>query len=212
MGCVLVVDGRTAREVRARIVEVEAYLGLDDPASHAARGPTPRAAIMFGEPAHLYVYLSYGLHHCANLVTEPAGRPGAVLLRAAAVEMGEETVRGRRAAAVQRRRPPVADSRPLARPLPAAALLRGPGNLCSGLGLTLADNGLDVESPGSRLQVVLEATAPPLAVGPRVGISLATGAPLRFCWAGHEAVSSPAVGTGAREHRRQASAPGQKGP
>ena len=81
------------------MVEVEAYLGLEDPASHAHRGPTPRAAIMFGPPGHLYVYLSYGMHFCANVVCEPEGRAGAVLLRAAAVERGEQTVRARRGGA-----------------------------------------------------------------------------------------------------------------
>src|SRR5882672_10016992 len=85
----LLVRRRPDRAERvARIVEVEAYLGVRDAASHARRGPTPRAAIMFGPPGHLYVYLIYGMHHCLNLVTESDGTAGAVLIRAAAPVVG----------------------------------------------------------------------------------------------------------------------------
>jgi len=178
VGARLLADPGTDDEVEAVIVEVEAYLGLEDPASHAHRGPVGRAAIMFGPPGHLYVYLSYGVHFCANLVTEPAGTPGAVLLRAAAADRGEATVRRRRAG--NRRREPE-----------IAALLRGPGNVGAGLGLTLADNGLDVCHPCSRLRVLGAAARPPLVVGPRVGIRRAAERPLRFAWAGHPAVSRP---------------------
>ena len=174
VGTRLLCDAGTDAEVEALVVEVEAYLGLDDPASHAHRGPTPRAAIMFGPPGHLYVYLSYGVHFCANVVCEPEGRAGAVLLRGAAVERGERTVRRRRVTAV-----------------PAAALLRGPGNLGRGLGLTLADNGLDLCDPAGRLRFLPAPALAPLATGPRVGISRAADRPLRFAWAGHPAVSRP---------------------
>lgn len=174
VGCVLVVDAGSDDEVRARIVEVEAYLGTSDPASHAFRGPTPRARIMFGPAGHLYVYLSYGVHHCANLVTEPGGTAGAVLLRGAAVIAGEPVVRRRRGAAAAR-----------------DALLRGPGNLCRGLGLALADNGLDVCSGPGRLAVLGAEDRPPVSEGVRVGISAAADAPLRFAWRGHPAVSRP---------------------
>jgi DNA-3-methyladenine glycosylase len=164
--------------VRAVLVEVEAYLGVEDPASHAHRGPTPRAAIMFGAPGHLYVYLSYGMHFCANVVCEPEGVAGAVLLRAAAVEVGEEVVRSRR---VRGGRQPA-----------ASALLSGPGNLGAGLGLTLADNGLDLCDPDSRLRILERETEEvPLAVAPRVGITRAADRPLRFAWKGHPAVSRP---------------------
>jgi DNA-3-methyladenine glycosylase len=178
IGARLLSDPGTPEEVCARVVEVEAYLGLEDPASHAHRGPTPRAAIMFGPPAHLYVYLSYGMHFCANVVCEPEGVAGAVLLRAAAVEAGEEVVRARRARG--------------GRPPALAHLLSGPGNLGAGLGLTLADNGLDLCDPGSRLRILGREAEVPLAIAPRVGITRAADRPLRFAWAGHPAVSRPA--------------------
>ncbi len=184
VGAHLVCDPGTAEEVEAVVVEVEAYLGREDPASHAHGGPTPRAAIMFGPPGHLYVYLSYGVHFCANVVCEPAGVAGAVLLRAAAVERGEEVVRRRRGPG---RRGPAG-----AAGTAAEALLRGPGNLGTGLGLTLADNGLDLCDPSSRLRLLDGDRAVPLAVGPRVGISRAAERPLRFTWAGHPAVCHPA--------------------
>ncbi|MGD0448168.1 MAG: DNA-3-methyladenine glycosylase [Candidatus Dormibacteria bacterium] len=177
IGSRLLCDPGTPREVRAVIVEVEAYLGEEDPASHAHRGPTPRAAIMFGPPGHLYVYLSYGMHFCANVVCEPEGVAGAVLLRAAAVEVGEEVVRARRVRGG--RQPATSD------------LLSGPGNLGAGLGLALADNGLDLCAPGSRVRILERETVAPLARAPRVGITRAADRPFRFAWAGHPAVSRP---------------------
>jgi DNA-3-methyladenine glycosylase len=132
---------------------------------------------MFGPPGHLYVYLSYGMHFCANVVCEPEGVAGAVLLRAAAVEVGEEVVRSRRVRGG--RQPAPAD------------LLSGPGNLGAGLGLTLADNGLDLCARDSRLRVLERETVVPLAIAPRVGITRAADRPLRFAWAGHPAVSRP---------------------
>lgn len=97
------------------VVETEAYGGVDDPASHAYRGPTKRSEIMFGPAGFLYVYLIYGMHWCMNVVTEPTGKASAVLLRAAELEVdGRESV-----------------------------ALRGPGNLTKGLGITGDDNGLD---------------------------------------------------------------------
>jgi DNA-3-methyladenine glycosylase len=205
VGAVLVRDAGTPDEVRATLVEVEAYRGLDDPASHAFRGPTPRAAIMFGDPGVLYVYLSYGLHHCANIVCEPAGEAGAVLLRAAAVVAGEGTALARRLAAPRRGEaagwraraemgaPPAT---PVRRAIPRAALLRGPGNLCRGLGLSLAENGLDLCARGASLRVLPPLTPPPLDVGPRVGVSAAAGEPLRFAWRSHPAVSPGPRGPG----------------
>ena len=180
VGCALVVDRGTPGQVVARIVETEAYLGTRDPASHAYRGPTSRAAIMFREPGHLYVYLSYGVHHCANLVTEADGVAGAVLLRSASVSSGHEVVRRRRAAAS-------------ARAIPAHELLRGPGNLCRGLGIHLGDNGLDVCSTASRVEVWPAERRARVARGPRVGITRAADRPLRFALRDHPAVSRPTV-------------------
>ncbi len=171
VGALVVADPGTAAEVRARIVEVEAYLGQEDPASHAFRGPTPRASIMFGPPGRLYVYLSYGMHHCANVVCGPDGSAAAVLLRAAEVIAGAAVVRARRGPAVLPQR-----------------LLSGPGNLCRGLGIGTVDNGADLCLPG-RLQLERRPQPPPVSSGPRVGISRATDLPLRFWWTGHPAVS-----------------------
>jgi len=164
-------DAQTGERVVARVVEVEAYLGLDDPASHAFRGPTPRAAIMFGEPGHLYVYLSYGVHFCANVVTEARGTAGAVLLRAAVVEVGLDVVRTRRGDGA------------------VAELLRGPGNLCRGLALTRQDNGLDLCDPGSRMRIIPAVETPHISISARIGIREAAEAELRFTWTGHPAVS-----------------------
>ncbi len=173
VGAVIVTGAGTGAEVRARIVEVEAYGGTDDPASHAFRGPTPRAAIMFAQPGHLYVYLSYGMHHCANVVCAPVGTASAVLLRSAIVEQGEETVRSRRGQAPAR-----------------ARLLSGPGNLCKGLGIGAADKGVDLCAAG-RVHLEVGARGVLLQVGPRIGIRRAVDLPLRFWWAGHPAVSTP---------------------
>ncbi len=171
VGASLIADPGSPDEVRARIVEVEAYLGEDDPASHAHRGPTPRSSIMFGPPGHLYVYLSYGVHHCANVVCGADGTAAAVLLRAAAVDSGAAVVQARRAT-------PAVDDR----------LLSGPGNLCRGLAITAADNGLDLCS-GGRIRLEQSPDVPVLSVGPRVGISRGADLPLRFWWTGHPAVS-----------------------
>jgi DNA-3-methyladenine glycosylase len=130
----------------ARLVEVEAYLGERDAASHARRGPTPRAAIMFGPPGHLYVYLIYGMHHCMNVVTESHGVAGAVLLRAAAPVEG------------------IPDTR---RPL------TGPGKLCAGLDITRRDNGLDL-TDGHGFFLADDGAPPPRrAASARVGVEYA---------------------------------------
>jgi DNA-3-methyladenine glycosylase len=151
----------------ARIVEVEAYLGERDAASHARRGPTPRAAIMFGPAGHLYVYLIYGMHHCMNFVTEPDGQAGAVLIRAA-----EPLV------------PPPDASR--VRPL------SGPGKLCRGLGITLDDKGLDLTAGGALFVAEDGEPAPRRASSPRIGVDYAgrwAARKLRFYVPGNPHVS-----------------------
>ena len=168
-----------ASSIVARIVEVEAYLGERDAASHARRGPTPRAAMMFGPPGHLYVYLIYGMHHCMNFVTETDGRAGAVLIRAAEL---------------------VTPDRPGDRGLPvsaaAAAALSGPGKLCRALGITLAHKGLDLTA-GADLFVAQAhddrgRRAPRRKASPRIGVDYAgdwAARKLRFYIPGHPSVS-----------------------
>ncbi len=170
LGKILVRRPRVSAVHAARIVEVEAYLGPRDLASHARRGPTPRAAIMFGPPGHLYVYLIYGMHHCMNFVCEPDGKAGAVLIRAAAPIDGRPTPRDPRVGA-------------------------GPGKLCRALGVTLADKGLDLTSAASGLFVADDGTpAPSIARSARIGVDYAgdwASAPLRFYVPGHPSVSGP---------------------
>ncbi len=151
----------------ARIVEVEAYLGVRDAASHARRGPTPRAAIMFGPPGHLYFYLIYGMHHCLNLVTESDGTAGAVLIRAAEPAAGFDDVPGRR-------------------------ILSGPGKLCAALGITLRDKGTDLTQTGAFFVATDDTRPPPRATSARIGVDYAGPwalRKLRFYVPGNPAVS-----------------------
>ncbi len=160
-----------------RIVEVEAYRGADDAASHAFRGPTQRNRTMFGPPGLLYVYLSYGMHYCCNVVCRQEGQAGAVLIRALAPLSGLETMRGRR---LRARRD--------------TDLCSGPGKLCQALGLDRGADGLDLLDPSSPVRLVedrLEAP-PAVASGPRIGLAhaLATaGEPWRFFVIGDPNVS-----------------------
>ena len=144
-----------------RIVEVEAYL-RDDPASHSFRGETGRNRVMFGPPGHLYVYLIYGMHHCANVVTGRAGDGQAVLLRALEPLDGIELMRERRHA--------------------RAKLTAGPGTLCQALGIDQSFDGADLCAAGGTIGIWDDGTAPPLAprVGPRVGITKGTEVPWRY--------------------------------
>lgn len=158
---VLVVDG-----VAARLVEVEAYAGGEDPGSHAFRGPTARNATMFGPAGHLYVYISYGLHFCANAVCGDPGVATAVLLRAGAPLDGVEVMRARRGAAARRERD----------------LLSGPGKLCQGLGLTKDDDGADLAGRGGRIAIVDDGTPPPATPGVSLRVGLTAGADLPWRW------------------------------
>ncbi|MGQ0732867.1 MAG: DNA-3-methyladenine glycosylase [Acidobacteriota bacterium] len=143
-----------------RIVEVEAYIGEEDPACHAAAGQTARNAPLYGPPGRAYVYLNYGLHHLVNAVTEARGRPAAVLIRALEPIDGLPLMRVRRAKAPWRR----------GKPVPADHdLCRGPGNLTAALGITLADNRV----PLTRGRLVVEDAGGPMSPvswGPRIGI------------------------------------------
>lgn len=165
----LVVHGPVA----VRITEVEAYDGFNDPASHAFRGRTNRTAVMFGPPGHLYVYFTYGMHYCANLVCGPEGTPSAVLLRAGEVIDGLDVARAYRPG-IRR----------------DVALARGPANLVRALGLGPTHDGADVTGPGP-LTVHARADAPgEIRTGPRVGVSAGATRPWRFWWAGEPSVSA----------------------
>jgi DNA-3-methyladenine glycosylase len=160
IGARLLVDG-----VGGAIVEVEAY-APDDPASHSFNGPTPRNAAMFGPPGRAYVYRSYGIHWCVNLVCEGAS---AVLIRAIEPEQGLDVMAERRG---------VSDVR---------LLCAGPGRLCQALAITRAHDGLPLDQPPFELYAA--EGAPALAVGPRIGISKAVEVPWRFGLAGSRFLS-----------------------
>ena len=154
----LVVE-RNGSRTSGRIVETEAYTA-DDPASHSRLGRTPRNAVMFGPPGRLYVYLSYGIHCCANVVTGAEGDGQAVLIRAIEPLAGVEEM------LLRRGRTPLAD---------------GPGKLCRALGIGLGDNGAVLCAPGP-IGLFDDGTEPPSdpIVGPRVGITKAVDVPWRF--------------------------------
>jgi DNA-3-methyladenine glycosylase len=155
------------------IVETEAYIGEDDPACHAAPGPTPRNAPLYGTPGVAYVYLNYGIHYLVNAVTEREGDPAAVLIRALEPVEGIGLMQKRRA--------------PDGRHVDAADLCRGPGNLTRALGITLTDNCLDLTT--SRLRIEdRECSVDDICWGPRIGIRVGVDRPWR-CWV----PSSPSV-------------------
>jgi len=163
VGCTLHVDG-----VGGVVVETEAY-SRDDPASHAYRGKTSRNAVMFGPAGHLYVYRSYGIHWCANVVCGEEGFAAAVLLRALEPTAGVDEMRARRG---------VDDVRLLA---------AGPGRLTQALGVTDAHNGADL----TRAPFALQRSSPDVVASTRVGITRATDLPWRYSLAGSTFVSRP---------------------
>jgi len=165
------------------IVEVEAYIGESDPACHAAPGPTRRNQPLYGVPGHAYVYLNYGIHCLVNVVTESHGSPAAVLIRALDPLEGIDVMRRRRARAMKGRRR-VPDSSPLS----VHDLCRGPGNLTMAMGITLAENRLDLL--GDRLYIDDRGIAVgDIAWGPRIGITVGTDSPWRAWVKAHHAVS-----------------------
>ena len=189
-----------------RIVEVEAYAGPEDLASHARFGRTKRNAVMFGRPGVAYVYLVYGMYHCLNVVTEPTGSAAAVLVRAVAPVSGVAQMRAARmSCAAEREAGRVArgveQSRPDRRRLetmPAARLASGPGLVCAAFSIGRADDGMDLCDPASDLRLEIAGEDPPLeaVAGPRVGIDYAAepwlSRPWRIFVAGHASVSAPA--------------------
>jgi DNA-3-methyladenine glycosylase len=158
IGATLLVDG-----VGGTIVEVEAY-DQDDPASHSYRGRTARTAAMFGPPGHAYVYRSYGIHWCLNLVCAEDGRAEAALVRALAPTRGLEAMRARRGVQAER------------------ALCSGPGKLCQALGITRAHDGLALDEPP--FELLARESEASLTVGRRIGITRAVEQPWRYGLAG----------------------------
>jgi DNA-3-methyladenine glycosylase len=158
------------RGIGGIIVEVEAY-HQSDPAAHSYRGRTPRNAVMFGPPGYAYVYRSYGIHWCLNFVCEPDGSASAVLIRALQPTEGVGAMRRRRR---------IEDER---------LLCSGPGRLCEALGITREQNGLALTPPSFELRA--RKLVPEIAVGPRIGISVAMEQPWRYGLKGSPFLSKP---------------------
>jgi DNA-3-methyladenine glycosylase len=198
--------GEPAERRVVRIVEVEAYVGPDDQASHARFGRTRRTDVMFGPPGRAYVYLVYGMYHCLNVVTEPEGQAGAVLIRAAEPVEGLESLQAARRA--YRASP---ESHGKARPQQAGRVASGPGGLCAAMSIDRSDTGLDLLDAAGRLRLELPATplaATRIGTSARIGIGYAPepwqSAPWRFFDRDSPAVSGP---MGVRSHRSRAPLP-----
>jgi DNA-3-methyladenine glycosylase len=166
--------------VSVMLTEVEAYDGENDPASHAYHGRTARNAVMFGPPGHVYVYFTYGMHFCMNLVCQPLHGASAVLLRAGRVVDGVPLAAARRAGRSARAR------------LREVDLARGPARLCEALAVGRSQDGADAADPASPLRALAAAQRVPAAAisrGPRVGVSRAADVAWRFWITGDPAVS-----------------------
>lgn len=154
-----------AGDVAGRIVEVEAYMGADDAASHAFRGQTPRNSVMFGPPGFLYVYFTYGMHYCCNVVTSEEGVASAVLIRALEPVRGLDIMRMRRLRAKSDR-----------------DLTNGPAKLCEALGIDRGNDGANLMTNDQRIAIFSDEISPPErpATGPRIGIKQAQDYPWRY--------------------------------
>ncbi|MDA3648793.1 DNA-3-methyladenine glycosylase [Saccharopolyspora indica] len=174
-------------EVAVRLVEVEAYRGPDDPASHCYRGRTERNAVMFGPAGHLYVYFVYGMHFCINVVCLTDGVPGAVLLRAGEITTGLDLARSRRPAVRK-----------------DVQLASGPARLAGVLGITREHNGIDLTDPESPVRLVngAQVAEDDVRSGPRVGVAAAMDLPWRTWVDGSAAVSTYRRGTRRRPRAR----------
>jgi DNA-3-methyladenine glycosylase len=173
----ILVHGETA----GTIVETEAYLGAGDLAAHCAAGITERTRVIFGPPGHAYVYLSYGIHECLNIVAEPDGTPGCVLIRSLEPLAGLDIMRSRRPGARTDR-----------------DLTSGPGKLTSAMAINRAHNGADltrgdltVRAPAYRHEIQIAALE--IVVTPRIGITKCADLPLRFVVKGNKFLSKPGV-------------------
>jgi DNA-3-methyladenine glycosylase len=189
LGCVLEHDTPEGR-VAVELTEVEAYAGEIDPASHAYRGKTSRNAVMYGPPGHAYVYFTYGMHFCMNVVCMPEGTASAVLLRAGRVIAGEDLAGRRRAT---RRTVP---DEVRERVLPARELARGPARLCQALAINRIQNGWDLCVPQSPLRLrradsgARASAEVTISVGPRVGVTAGADTSWRFWLANDPTVSA----------------------
>jgi DNA-3-methyladenine glycosylase len=179
----------TEGTVAVRLTEVEAYDGPNDPGSHAYNGRTRRNEVMFGPPGHLYVYFTYGMHYCANVVVGDEGNPAAVLLRAGEVVDGIELAERRRNRASRR------------------DLARGPARLCQALGVDMRHNGTDLST--GPLTLTVPSTLPlDVNTGPRVGLRKAADRPWRFWVPGEPSVSTYRPATARRRRPEPNAEPG----